>query len=71
MLAASTAFCVGCAAYNFDHPDAFDTAAMLECLNNLKVCPLAYVLGLVVSHEERPATGRSHHAAAGTLFYTG
>lgn len=28
-----------CAAYNFDHPDAFDTAAMLDCLNNLKVCP--------------------------------
>ncbi|KAK9826746.1 hypothetical protein WJX81_004221 [Elliptochloris bilobata] len=22
--------------YNFDHPDAFDTAAMLDCLNNLK-----------------------------------
>ena len=38
---------MGCAAYNFDHPDAFDTAAMLECLTNLKVGVLTFLLGLV------------------------
>jgi hypothetical protein len=27
------------AAYNFDHPDAFDTGAMLQCLLDLKVRP--------------------------------
>ena len=42
-------FCGGCAAYNFDHPDAFDTAAMLECLNNLKV-PARLCAGLGVFH---------------------
>jgi hypothetical protein len=30
--------CVLCAAdYNFDHPDAFDHAGLLQCLKDLKV----------------------------------
>lgn len=31
--------CCWHAAYNFDHPDSFDTEEMVKCLEKLKVCP--------------------------------
>jgi hypothetical protein len=56
------------AGYNFDHPDAFDHDALLQCLHDLKVCVCVCVcvLGVWLCPGARavPTTGALVYAAA-------